>query len=68
MTVDEMITKLTELKESGNIRGDFEMRVDAFGGMRGGKSIKGISVGFDWDMNSVIIHPKTQLTIYKSPG
>lgn len=61
MTVQELVDKLNELQ----IPGTHEVRVSAFGGMRQGKPIKDISVGFDWDMNSVILHP--ELTLWVKP-
>lgn len=63
MTINEFIEQLNKLGLSGNE----ELRISAFGGMRHGKSVKGVSKGFDWDMGAVIIHPEQALTTCVPP-
>lgn len=63
MTINELIEQLNQLGAGG----DMELRVSAFGGMRSGKSIKSVSLGFDWDRGAVILHPLEPLTLKELP-
>lgn len=60
MTLNEFIEWANK---NGSVAGDMKLRVQAFGGMRGGKDIEFASVGFDWDHGAIILHPKVALTI-----
>jgi hypothetical protein len=65
MTVNELIDLLNELQ----VPGDSEVRVAAVGGLgRTGKAIASVSVGFDWDAGSVILHPKDTLAVHRGAG
>lgn len=63
MTLDEFTEECRRL----NVRGDAELRVQAFGGMRSGKPIRAVSVGFDWDAGAVVLHPAQALTLMPTP-
>jgi hypothetical protein len=63
MTINELIAEFNRLQLSG----DEQVRVQAFGGMRHGKNINKVSVGFDWDKGAVVLHPEIPLTIFERP-
>lgn len=63
MTISELIERLNDL----GVSGDEEIRIAAFGGMRQGKSLGRVSIGFDWDNGAVILHPVAPLTIKGPP-
>jgi len=60
MRVNEFIEACNSMPQ---MHGDMEIRVSALGGMREGKSIKSLRIGFDWDMGAVILEPTIPLTI-----
>ena len=57
MTVNELIARFNEL----GLTGDEKVRVEASGGMRSGKDVESVSVGFDWNAGAVILHPAVAL-------
>lgn len=59
MKVVELLEKFRDLE----LTGQEDVLVHASGGMRRGKAIGDVSVGFDWDMGAIILHPKVPLQI-----
>ena len=59
MTVDELLAHLKALPASG----DMPLKIQAFGGLRAGRPLANVSLGFDWDAGCVILHPDVPLTL-----
>lgn len=59
MTIDEF----NAFVKKHDLPGSHQIRVHAMGGMRIAKSVAQASVGFDWNMNSVVLHPVNTLQL-----
>lgn len=67
MTINELIERLNSMP---GVHGDLTVKVRAMAGMRSSTPIVGVSVGFDWDMGSIVLEPSIPLTIkgYREAG
>jgi hypothetical protein len=60
MTINEFIDKVNAMEQA---HGNMTMRVQAFGGLTGYPTVVDVCLGFDWNTNSVVLIPSSNLTL-----